>query len=563
MTSWKNIGKCSRGSLPDSRQLFPGGFHMYCVNIESMQTLAALFKKLDQTTSTNAKVDALAAYFREADDQDKVWTIALLSHRRPPRAVNYRLLSEWAAELADLPMWLFEESYHVVGDLAETIALLIPDTQRNTGSSPSLTHYMELMVQLKQEDEATKKKEITRAWKMLSREERFLFNKLMTGGLRVGVSQKLMVRALAKSTAQDEMKLALRLMGDWDPQDTDFHSLVLADNPEDNLSRPYPFYLAYPLDVDPSELGEVDDWIAERKWDGIRGQIVVRGGNVYVWSRGEELVTDKYPEFHPLGEILPVGIVFDGEIIGWKDSMPLPFADMQKRIGRKNLSKRILKDIPVRMIVYDVLEWEGKDIRDRPLRERRDILERIVREHLIDDILILSPIVPSDNWDTLKAEREESRTHNSEGLMLKHKDSRYEAGRKRGSWWKWKVDPYSVDAVMIYAQRGHGRRANLYTDFTFGVWDGDQLVSFAKAYSGLKDAEFEEITRWVRRNTLQRFGPVSVVPPVHVFELHFEAIAKSSRHKSGIAVRFPRIHRWRKDKKPEDADTLEMLMGLL
>jgi DNA ligase-1 len=528
-----------------------------------MKALASLFQELDQTRSINAKVDALAGYFDKVSARDKIWTIAMLSHRRPPRAINYRLLGEWAAEEAGLPMWLFEESYHVVGDLAETIALLIPDREANSGESRSLSQYMELMIRLKQEDEEMKKEEVLKAWRSLNRRERFLFNKLITGGLRVGVSQKLMVRALAKHTGLDEQLLALRLMGGWDPATADFDELILKDNPEDDLSRPYPFYLAYALDMEPDELGDIDAWIAERKWDGIRGQIVLRGGNIYVWSRGEELVTDKYPEFAPLTDILPAGTVFDGEIIGWKEGTPLPFADMQKRIGRKNLSKRILKDIPVRMIVYDILEWEGNDIREKPLDERRAILERIVKEHLVEDILILSPLIPAGDWSTLREERENSRAHNSEGLMLKHSDSPYEVGRKRGNWWKWKVDPYSVDAVMIYAQRGHGRRANLYTDFTFAVWDGDQLVTFAKAYTGLKNEEFEEITRWVRRNTLERFGPVSVVPPTHVFELHFEAIAKSSRHKSGIAVRFPRIHRWRKDKKPEDADTLEMLKGLL
>ncbi|MDX1477290.1 MAG: ATP-dependent DNA ligase [Saprospiraceae bacterium] len=527
-----------------------------------MYHITKLFQALDQTTSTNAKVNALAAYFEEASDSDKVWTIAMLSHRRPPRAVNYRLLGEWAAEEAGLPDWLFAESYHVVGDLAETIAMLIPERKRRS-KPQSLTEYMELMIRLKGEDETTQKSEVIKVWRSLNKQERFIFNKLITGGLRVGVSQKLMVRALARHTGMDENKIALRLMGKWNPAETTFEELVLADNAEDDLSRPYPFYLAYALDVDPKQLGDLSDWQAERKWDGIRGQIIVRQGRIYVWSRGEELVTDKYPEFESLASILPDGTVLDGEILAYKDGKPLPFQAMQRRIGRKNLARKHLQEIPVRMIAYDLLEWDGKDIREHTLLQRRTLLENMIREHLVQDILILSPVVEAASWEHLEKERMLAREHYCEGLMLKRKDSVYQVGRKRGDWWKWKVDPYSVDAVMIYAQRGHGRRANMYTDFTFAVWDDDKLVSFAKAYSGLKNEEFEEITRWVRRNTIERFGPVSVVPAVHVFELHFEGIARSSRHKSGIAVRFPRIHRWRKDKSPEEADTLSMLEGLL
>ena len=527
-----------------------------------MKRWARLFKELDSTTSTNAKVDALAAYFEDVDDRDKVWTIALLSRRRPPRAINYRLLGEWAAEAAQLPQWLFEESYHVVGDYAETISLLVPQNAAE-GESESLSHYVELMIRLKKEDEEVKSEEVLEAWRTMDVTEVYLFNKLITGGLRVGVSQKLMVRALSKHTGRDENTLALRLMGDWDPSTVSFEELVLDDNPEDDMSRPYPFYLAYALDIDPSELGSVDEWIAERKWDGIRGQLIVRGDKLYVWSRGEELVTDKYPELHPLAELVPNGTVIDGEIMAYGEDGPLPFQLLQKRIGRKNVSKKMLKDIPVRIMMYDIIEWEGVDIRDRPQEERRALLEKLHQDYPVGDLLLLSPLVTVDSWESLESERQAAREHKCEGLMLKRRTAPYQVGRKRGDWWKWKVDPYSVDAVMIYAQRGHGRRANLYTDFTFAVRDGDNLVPFAKAYSGLKNEEFEEITRWVRQNTIERFGPVSSVPAMHVFELHFEGIAYSSRHKSGIAVRFPRIHRWRKDKTVDEIDTLEGLKGLI
>ena len=297
--------------------------------------------------------------------------------------------------------------------------------------------------------------------------------------------------------------------------------------------------------------------------DGIRGQVIVRGGKHYIWSRGEELVTDKYPELQNLPDVLPGGTVIDGEILAYKGGKPLPFQLLQKRIGRKNVGKKLLADVPVRVVMYDILEWDGRDIRNEPLSYRRSILDQIQKDYTVEGMLISSPVVEVSSWDDLKKERDRSREEHCEGLMLKRIDSVYQIGRKRGDWWKWKVDPFTVDAVMIYAQRGHGRRANLFTDFTFAVWDGERLVPFAKAYSGLKNEEFEEITRWVRRNTIERFGPASSVPATHVFELHFEGIGASSRHKSGIAVRFPRIHRWRKDKRPEEADTLQTLKALI
>ncbi len=528
-----------------------------------MKRLAQLFNELDSTTSTNAKVDALVRYFTDAPDADKMWTMAVLSGRRPPRSVNYRLLGEWAAELAGLPDWIFVESYHVVGDYAETIALLIPERANSNTFARSLTDYMHLLLGLKARTDQEKKSLIVEAWHELNQHERFIFNKLITGGLRIGVSQKLMMRALAQYTGKDENAIAARLMGNWDPISSDFQILILDDAQDKNLSQPYPFYLAYALDIDTQELGDPDEWLVERKWDGIRGQLIVREKTLFVWTRGEELVTDKYPEFHPLAHLLPSGTVIDGEILAYRDAAPLPFQDMQKRIGRKNLTKKMLSEIPVRMIVYDILEWHGEDVRSQPQQTRRDLLESLISDHNTSDMLILSELVHEDTWQALNAQRLSAREYQCEGLMLKRRDAIYEVGRKRGAWWKWKTDPLSVDCVMIYAQRGHGRRANLYTDFTFAVWDKDQLVSFAKAYSGLSDEEFEEITRWVNQNTIERFGPVSIVHPVHVFELHFEGIGKSPRHKSGIAVRFPRIHRWRKDKRAEDADRLEDLARMI
>lgn len=526
-----------------------------------MKQFAELFRRLDQTTKINAKVAALADYFVQADDQDKLWTVALLSHRRPKRTVNTTLLREWAAEYAGIPLWLFEESYGVVGDLAETIALVAPVPE--AAHEESLTYWINYVMALGKLEEEKRREKVFDAWRGLDKTERLLFNKLITGSFRIGVSRKLMTRALSQYTGIEENKLAHRLMGDWSPDQTTFQQLILEEDPLEDISKPYPFYLAYALEDDPTELGEPEEWQAERKWDGIRGQIIIRDDEVFVWSRGEELVTDKFPEYHPLSELLPDGTVLDGEVMPWKDGRPLSFQQLQTRIGRKNVTKNILKKAPVIMIVYDLLEWEGRDIRQKPLRERRALLERLLSDHPTGGILLLSETVPFDDWNELREERENARRYRSEGLMLKQLDSPYKSGRRKGDWWKWKVDPLTIDAVMTYAQRGSGRRANLFTDFTFGVWDGDELVTFTKAYSGLKDKEFREITNWVRRHTIERYGPVRAVEPTHVFEIAFEGIQPSKRHKSGVALRFPRISRWRKDKPKEEANTLEDLHQLL
>lgn len=526
-----------------------------------MEKFARLFTRLDQTTKTNTKVAALAEYFAEAEDEDKIWTIALLSHRRPRRTVKSTLLREWTSEISGIPGWLFEESYYTVADLAETIALVLPEAERE--SDESLSYWINYVRDLGNLDDEGKREAVYDAWNMLDTTERFVFNKLITGSFRVGVSQKLMVRALAKYSEIEENILAHRLMGDWTPDSTTFMELVFTENPSDNISRPYPFYLAYALEQEPAELGPVTDWQAERKWDGIRGQVIVREDELFVWSRGEELVTPKFPEYHPLADLLPNGTVIDGEILPYRDGKPLTFNDLQTRIGRKNVTKKILESAPVVLMAYDLLEHEGKDIRELPMQERRELLERLLEENDTQGLVILSEIVPAENWEDLAAARAESRAFLSEGLMLKRKNSPYRSGRKRGDWWKWKVEPLTIDAVMIYAQRGSGRRANLYTDYTFAVWDGDKLVPFTKAYSGLTDKEFRQVTAYVRKNTLERFGPVRSVKPKHVFEIAFEGIRESTRHKSGVALRFPRMLRWRHDKPIEEANTLDDLKQLL
>jgi DNA ligase-1 len=535
-----------------------------------MQQFAELFRQLDSTTKTNKKVAALAEYFRHTPDLDRLWTIALLSHRRPRRSINSKLLRAWAGELGGIDSWLLEESYHVVGDLAETIALVLPPPESQ--HEFPLHYWIEKIQQFPKLTEDERKEEVVGAWLGLERTERYLFNKLITGNFRVGVSQKLMTRALSQAMEIPEDDLAHRLMGNWTPDDTTFEELVLSENEQAKLSRPYPFYLAYQLEQELDQLGSPSAWQVEHKWDGIRGQVIVRGGEVFVWSRGEELVTDKYPEYHAFTDLLEDGTVIDGEILAFEDGKPLGFNKLQTRIGRKKVSKKSLQEAPVVLMAYDLLEYQGEDLRARPLSERRVLLEKVIQQATdkhhkekadTPPSLLISPEFNFTDWSELPAERATAREKNSEGLMLKRKDSTYRVGRKKGDWWKWKIDPLTIDAVMMYAQRGHGRRANLYTDFTFGVWDGEALVPFTKAYSGLTDKEFNRITTWVRRNTVDRFGPVRSVKPHHVFEIGFEGIQASSRHKSGVALRFPRMLRWREDKPKEEANTIDDLRAML
>ncbi len=528
-----------------------------------MKRFVQLFNALDQSQKTSVKVAALAAYFRQAPDDDKLWTIAILSGRRPKRGVNTTHLRAWAAEQANIPLWLFEEAYPIVGDLAETITLVLPPPSRS--SNRSLTAWIETLRNLSTLQEPDRKQVILAAWDQLDRTERFVFNKLITGGFRVGVSQKLMTKALSKATSVPEAALAHRLMGNWSPDTISFETLVLAPNPEADLSKPYPFYLAYGLESPPETLGPPEAWQAEWKWDGIRGQVILRAGQHFVWSRGEELMTDRFPELAQLVDFLPDGTVLDGELIAWDSAAraPLPFNALQKRIGRKTVPKKLLSEAPVILLAYDLLEENGLDIREHPLITRRAKLDGLLANLPETAPIRMSAPLPFTDWQSVSEARETSRAAHAEGLMLKRLSAPYQTGRKRGDMWKWKVDPLSFDAVMIYAQAGHGRRATLFTDYTFAVWHEGTLVPVTKAYSGLTDAEFKQITAWVKKNTTQRFGPVRSVPGELVFEIAFEGINESPRHKSGIALRFPRMVRWRRDKPASEADTLATLRGLL
>ena len=524
-----------------------------------MRAFADLYAALDETTKTNDKVAALKRYFASAPPEDAAWAATFLIGRRPRRLLESRKLAAWAIEESAVPDWLFAECFNAVGDFAETIALLLPPSE---ASSELPLHYWveERLLPLAGQDDEARRASLLAAWRDMDERQRFVWNKLITGEFRVGVSHSLVVRTLAEVSGLDAAAVSHRLMGDWQPTAEFWKQLLAPDTRDADVSRPYPFCLAYPLDGPVEELGDPAQWQVEWKWDGIRAQLIRRNWRTFLWSRGEELITDRFPELEALGALLPEGTVLDGEVLPWKDGAPLPFAQMQRRIGRKLLGHKILAEVPVVLVGFDVLEWQGEDARERPLEWRRARLEEAAPGA---HGLVLSPVVRAESWEQYAELRGQARERKVEGFMLKRLGSPYRVGRRRGDWWKWKIQPYSVDAVLIYAQPGNGRRASLFTDYTFGVWDGEELVPFAKAYSGLSDEEIRKVDAFVRRNTLERFGPVHRVKPELVFELAFEGIQRSTRHKSGIAVRFPRMARWRTDKRAEDADTIETVRALL
>ena len=529
-----------------------------------MKDFADLFTKLDQTNKTNPKVAYLQDYFQQATSQDIMWALALFTGKRPKRPVSTPLLRQWCAGEAGIPLWLFEDSYYVVGDLAETISLTLPE--KHYSSTYQLTDWIYFIQDLDKQDDETKQQNVLWAWRQLDQQETFVFTKLMTGGYRIGVSQRLMVRALSHVTQLPTTELMHKLMGQWHPAEVSFDDLFYSQDANTDISRPYPFFLAHQIDEAVADFSRPEEWHAEWKWDGIRAQVIYRQGQLYAWSRGEELITDRYPELHVLANSLPDGTVIDGELLpySYEQNRVLPFNVLQTRIGRKKVTHKLMREAPVALMAYDLLEHEGSDIRNWSLEARRSQLSELVNE-ANQSVLRLSPVIPFQEWDELEAARQQALDHLAEGLMIKRQSSPYQVGRTKGDWWKWKVDPFTVDAVMIYAQRGHGRRANLYSDYTFAVWNdaGDQLIPFTKAYSGVSDKELREIDRWVKRNTIEQYGPVRAVTPYWVFELAFEGIQRSNRHKSGLALRFPRMYRWRQDLSVKDADNLSYLYELL
>ena len=546
-----------------------------------MKRFAHLFQRLDRSTATLDKRAALVDYLREAPPTDAVWGLWLLSGRKiggaRAKLATTGELRAWIADVATTPPWLVDDAYHHVGDLAETLTLLLDDPPADRQLDLSLATWIEeRLLPLANRTEPERRAAIEAGWRGLPEAERLVFNKLLTGSLRVGVSEGLIQQTLAQYSGVPIARIAQRMLGDWTPTAAFLARLVGEEEALEDQSAPYPFYLASPLEQDVDALGPVDDWLLEWKWDGIRLQLIRRGDTVALWSRGEERLDGRFPEIEAAARALPADVVIDGELLAWADGdRPLPFAALQRRIQRRRPGPKTLAEVPVRMVAYDLLEWAGEDWRERPLSARRQQLETLLRQPaavgngpdeagatgpvLAQPVIRLSPEIAVPDWAAAASLRAESRERDVEGLMLKRRASVYQHGRKRGDWWKWKIGPLTIDAVLIYAQAGHGRRSTLYTDYTFGLWDGDALVPVAKAYSGLSDAEILELDRWIRAHTTERFGPVRSVTAHWVFELGFEGVNRSSRHKSGVAVRFPRILRWRRDKPAAEADRLETL----
>ncbi|HEY9736418.1 MAG TPA: ATP-dependent DNA ligase [Trichocoleus sp.] len=534
-----------------------------------MRRFTELFQAVDATTSTLAKVQALKSYFQEESAENAVWALYLLLGKTRKRLITSRILRDTFLQISPIPEWLFKDCYAHVGDSAEVIALLLQDVlpKAEAAGDIPLHQWMEDIIPLaKAASEEELSQLIISWWSALNNAEIFVLNKVLTGAFRFGASEKLVIKGLSEACGISESVLTHRLMGDFEPTETFYHQLISPAVAETTPSQPYPFFLAAPIDEEKFQAEDFPRWVAEWKWDGIRAQIIKRADQVFIWSRGEDLVTHQFPELETAFQKFSNGTVFDGEIICWKEGAPLHFSYLQKRLGRKRVTQKVMDECPVHFIAYDLLEHQGEDIRGKRLCDRKALLTQVLNQFPSEpaqERIHQFSAQTFDSFEALQQMRQNARQQGAEGLVIKALDSPYLVGRKRGYWWKYKVDPMSLDAVLIYAQAGSGKRANLFTDYTFALWQDDTLVPFAKAYSGLDNKEIEELDRWIRRHTLERFGPVRSVEPTYVFEIGFEGISQSSRHKSGISVRFPRILRWRKDKLAAEADTLQNALLLL
>ena len=526
-----------------------------------MREFSQLFHDLDESTKTNDRIDQLVKYLMEAAPEDSIWVCWFLAGNRIKGAIKTSELRTFASERSGLPQWLLEECHDRVGDLAETISLLV--ATEGSGEILSLSEwiikFIEPMIGMDTEE---RRENIFRVWDFLGEQDFLPFHKLLTGGFRMGVSKGNLCKALARVGGVQPAIIAQRLTGNWSPKTLSLEGILNSGDDEDRLCQPFPFCLANPLQEEAENLGRLEDWQVEWKWDGIRAQLINRGGTCMIWSRGDESVGHSFPEVMNAGKWLPGDLCMDGEILAWGQDGLRSFSRLQARLGRKEPGPTILKREPVRFQAYDLLRLDGMDMRKVSLEERRKKLEAILSSLPPDFPIGLSPLVEEESWASLRKLREESRNRGVEGFMLKKKDSSFESGRVKGCWYKWKVDPYLADMVVVSAQLGHGKRSNLYSDYSLAVWDEQgELVTVAKAYSGLSDNEIEKVDRFVRKNITGKFGPVRSVKPNLVFEIAFEGVRSSGRHKSGVALRFPRINRWRTDKKIEDADTLEIIRG--
>lgn len=577
-----------------------------------MQRFTQLFLEIDRTNRTGEKVAALRRYFEAATDPDAAWALFFLMGKRLRAPCTTAQLKRWAAECSGYPEWLVEVCHARVGDLAETLALLVGTAGvKLDDRGRGLAGWVEEIVQpLREFPEIEKREKLLQAWRSLPAEACLVFNKLLTGAFRMGVQRRLVLRALGEARGLDPAVLEHRLMGNWRPSAAGFRELCRSGGRSDDPERPFPFFLASSLEERstprsggreapdlPALLGARSEWQVEWKYDGVRAQVIRRAGTVFIWSRGDAIITGSFPEIAEAAAILPDGTVLDGEIVVWKGNRPGTFSELQGRLGRKKGSAAMARRFPCVLLAFDCLEWKGEDIRAFPLSRRRQELEQILKTAResgegmdrtlrgtqlelpglgrdSDGVpegagsgfpLRAAPLVEAPDWAELAGLREQARSRGVEGYMVKRRQSTYGVGRTRGDWWKWKVEPYTIDAVLVYAQAGHGRRAGLDTDFTFAVWKDrarSELVALCRAYSGLTDAEFRQVNRWMQAHTLDRRGPVRKVEPLLVFEIAFEGIRRSSRHKSGFALRFPRIARWRQDKAAADVDDLETVQAL-
>jgi DNA ligase-1 len=527
-----------------------------------MEKFSQLVQQLEYSKSTQSKTEALVHYFRQANDSDKLWAISILSQRRPARITNLKILRKWALEHANIQEWLFEASYQIVGDLSETISLIV--NNKTVLNDLSLTDLVSQMKQLRAANEMVTKAFVLQVWDTSDFSSRFLFNKLITGGFRVSLAQKVIANALAKVTGKKAEFLAHRLTGDWNPFQNTFEEVFLSENIWDAYSEPYPFFLASSIKDSTDELGSIEDWIIEKKWGGLRCQLICRENRIFLWSRGGELITNQFPEFNSLSDILPSGTVLDGQLMIWHGDHPGGFNELQKRLARKKPEKKLLTNHPSVIIAFDYLEEGGTDIRNKSNLVRREKLESLFRQkgHLSDSLL-LSERVLLKNWTQVRNLWQQSRQQMCEGIIFKRLSAPYEIGRKSGDWWKWKVEPLKISAVLLYVQNAIGQRGYHFNEFTFAVWFGEQLVPIAKVFPKLPEEDLKEIGEWVKINTIERFGPVRSVAPELVFEIAFEDIVTSLRHKSGLQLRFPRIVNWEKGTLPDKADSLHTLRSFV
>ena len=540
----------------------------------SLNKFSKLFEDLDSNNSSNKKVNSLTKYFKLNNNLNNILTIYLLIGKKNKRFISGKSLREYYANIYKIPKWLIDECYSKVGDSAEVIALLLQDKilEKNIKDDISLNELInEILPKLKKLDENKKKLYIKSLWEKISKDNQLIFNKILSGTFRIGVSKGLVVKAISNMIGIDESIILHRLMGELEPIEETYMFLINQKLEQKELDyKPYPFQLANTFDERIKETISVDKYQFESKWDGIRSQIIKRSNNISIWTRGEELVNKTFPELIKIISHFKNDFVLDGEILIWDENKNRPknFSLLQKRLGRKSPSLKIQKDLPVVFMAYDILEINGKDIRSKILSERRNILEKSFSNLISEDKSIIGKIKITklhqiSNWIDLEEVKNSARKSNTEGLVIKDKQSEYVPGRKKGNWWKYKIDPMQLDGILIYARPGSGKRADLYTDYSFGIWEDNKLVTFANAYSGLNNEEIRELDKWIRRNTLEKFGPVRSVKPELVFEISFDNIQISKRHKSGIALRFPRITKWRRDKNIMEADNLENALKMI